>query len=252
MHKIKLLAAAVVALGFTACITIDEEVNINANGTGSMRVHSDMGKMFEMLKSFAGEEDLKKEGMDKKMDTTIYMKDLVDTASGMSAQDKALLRDGSLKLKMNIEQNLFDVDMSYPFKNVNDANKLYTAMNKGGGLSSLMKGLNQGSSEEGGSGGFDKIGGMYDVTITDGEYSRVLNKARYDSVMNDPRLQESKGMMSMMGDMAMNLTVKLPRAVKSVSNPKAVLSADKKSVSLPGDIMVALDSPKTLEIVIRY
>ncbi len=253
MNKLKLLAAALLALCFTACITINEEVSINNNGTGNMRIHSDMGKMFEMLKSFAGEEEIKKEGMDKKMDTTIFMKDIVDTAKNMSAEDKALLRDGALKLKMNMQENLFDVDMNYPFKNLNDANKLYAAMNKGGGLASLMKGFNQG--DQGGdnsAGGIDKIGTLYDIRIKDGEYSRTLNQARYDSLMTDPRMQESKGMMGMMGDMGMNLLVKLPRAAKSVSNPKAVLSDDKKSVTLPGDIMIALDSPKTLEIVIRY
>ncbi|MFT4023708.1 MAG: hypothetical protein QM664_07995 [Flavihumibacter sp.] len=191
--------------------------------------------------------------MDKKMDTTIYMKNMVDSATSMSAEDKALLRDGSLKLKMNMQENLFDVDMNYPFRNLADANKLYAAINKGGGLSSLMKGLNQGGQpDDANSGGIDKIGTLYDIRIKDGEYSRLLNQARYDSLMQDPRIQESKGMMGMMGDMAMNLLVKLPRPAKSVSNPKAVLSADKKEVTLPGDIMVALDSPKTLEIIIRY
>ncbi len=253
MKSFKLLAAAWIAVCFTACIQIDEVVDLKEDGSGTMQVHSDMGKMFEMLKSFAGEEDLKKEGMDRAMDTTIYLKDLVDTSTSISAENKALLRNGVLDLKMNMKENLFRLDMNYPFKNLSDGNKLYTAINQNGMMGNVLRGMNQGApggEEEGG--GFDKIGTLYEVKMSKGEYSRTLIRARYDSLMNDPKVQESKGMMAMMGDMNMNLTVKLPRPAKSVSNSRATLSADKRTVSLKNDLMMALDSPQNLEIVIRY
>ena len=56
----------------------------------------------------------------------------------------------------------------------------------------------------------------------------------------------------MMGDMQMNLKVNLPRAAKSVSNPRATLSPDKKTVTLLNDLTIALDSPQNLEITIQY
>lgn len=257
MNKFKLVLAAFFAICFTACIQIDEEVDLKEDGSGSMRVRSDMGKMFEMLKGFASEDDLKKDGMEKVMDTTIMMKDIVDTSKNLTAENKALLRNGVLNLKMNMQENLFKMDMNYPFKNMSDANKLYAAMNKGGMMNNVMKGISPGAgagTNQGGdsNSGLDQIGNMYDVKLANGEYSRTLNKVRYDSVMNDPKMQESKGMMGMMGDMSMNLTVKLPRPAKSVSNPKAMLSVDKKTVILKNDILQALDSPKNMEIVIRY
>ncbi|GAO45282.1 hypothetical protein [Flavihumibacter petaseus] len=253
MKKIKILLALGIAVCFTACIQIDEEVELKSDGSGKMKVHSDMGKMFEMLKGFASEEEMAKEGMGREMDTTILMKDLVDTATNMTAENKALLRNGVLNLKMNMKNNVFLLDMAYPFSNLADANKLYTAMNQGGMMGNVFKGLNPAAGGgEGESDGLGKIGNMYDVKLSNGEYSRTLNKTRYDSVMNDPKVQESKGMMAMMGDMSMNLTVKLPRPAKTVSNPKATLSGDKKTVYLKNDLLIALDSPKNMEIVIRY
>jgi hypothetical protein len=255
MKKYKLFLTALIALCFTACIQINEEVELKEDGSGKLTVKTDMGKLFEMLKSFATEEDLQKEGIDKAMDTTINMKDLVDTASNITPENKALLRNGVMHLNMNVKENLFKLDMNYPFKNISDGNKLYAAINQNGMMGDVLKGLNPNAKSETGASdnnGIEKIGTMYDVVMTNGKYSRTLNKPRYDSLVNDPKIQESKGMLSMMGDMQMNLVVKLPRAAKSVTNPKATLSADKKTVTLLNDLVVALDSPKNLEIIIQY
>lgn len=256
MKQYKLLLAALIAICFTACIQIDEEVEIRENGSGEMNVHTDMSQLFEMLKSFTSQEDLAKQGIDKAVDTTVLLKDVVDTAKDISAENKALLREGKLHVNMNMQQNIFKMDMKYPFKSLEDANKLYAAMNKNGMNANLLKGLNPNAAPPGGgdndNGGLDKVSTMYDVVITKGKYSRTLNKARFDSLANDPKIQEAKGMMAMMGEMSMNLKVTLPKPAKSVSNPKATLSADKKTVFLKNDLSIALDSPRNLEITIQY
>lgn len=259
MKTYKLLLTFLVTVLFTACIQIEEEVEIREDGSGTMAARTEMGQLFEMLKGFASPEDLQKDGMDKAMDTTIMMKDIVDTAQELSAENKALLRNGKLQLQMNMKENLFNINMNFPFKSIADANKLTKAMNEldvmGKSLKNLggqQPGPDQPAPIPSSGGGIEKINSMYDVTFSNGEYKKVLNKARYDSLMSDPKLQESKGMFSMMGDMSLNLTVKVPKKVKSVSNPRAVISADKKTVTLKGDIVAALDSPKLMEIIIRY
>lgn len=261
MKTYKLLLSCLIAVLFTACIQIEEEVEIKENGSGYMSVQTDMGQLFELLKGFASEEDLSKEDLEKVMDTTIMMKEMLDTVKDLTADKKALLQDAKMNLKMNMKENLFRINLNFPFKNLTDANKLSQTMNEINMLNNSLKNLgNQQASPDqpanipgaGAGGGLEKITSIYDIKFSNGEYSRVLNKARYDSLANDPKLQESKGMLSMMGDMSMNLKVKLPRKAKSVSNPKAVLSDDKKTVTLKGDLVSALDSPQNLEIIIRY
>jgi alpha-L-arabinofuranosidase len=92
MKKFKLLGIVLLCICFNACIQIDEEVDIKADGSGQMKIHTDMGKLFEMLKSFASAEDLAKEGINKAMDTTIMMKDIIDTAKNITAENKAQKR----------------------------------------------------------------------------------------------------------------------------------------------------------------
>ena len=260
MKKYKFLLSCLVAVCFTACIQIEEEVEIKADGSGSVAAKTEMGQLFEMLKGFASPEDLQKDGLDKAMDTTILMKDIVDTVQELSAENKALLRNGKMQLQMNMKENLFNINMNFPFNSIADANKLTKAMNEmdvmGKSLKNLGGGQQPGPDQPAqiptSGGGIEKINSMYDVSFSNGEYKKILNRARYDSLVNDPKLQESKGMLSMMGDMSLNLTVKVPKPIKSVSNPRAVITADKKSVSLKGDIIAAIDSPQLMEIIIRY
>lgn len=262
MKSYKLLLSCLIAVFFTACIQIEEEVELKEDGSGRMAMKTDMGQLFELLKGFASEEDLMKDKLEKALDTTILMKDMVDTIQDMDPQYKSLLRNGKMQIQMNMQENLFKLNMDYPFTNLNEANKLYRAMGDMGMLGNSLKNL--GNQQPGpdqpamipgadpSNLGIGKISSIYDIQFSKGEYRRTLNKARYDSLMADPKLQESKGMLSMMGDMGLNLTVKLPRKASSVSNPAAVLSADKKTVTLKGDMVAALDSPQQLEIIIRY
>ncbi|ULQ56190.1 hypothetical protein KJS94_16190 [Flavihumibacter rivuli] len=254
MKHLKIFIGALVALFFVSCLEISEEVELKPDGSGQITVDTDMSKMIEMLKSFASEEDLKKEGMEKSMDTTIMMRSYLDTASDVSPETKELMRDGVLNMKMNMQENIFKLNMKVPFKNAAQVNKLMEAMNQNNFMNNAFKGLGGGANGQGGgeSSGIDKLGSVYDVKLTDSRYSRTLNKARYDSLMADPKLAEVKGMLGMMDEMMYTLTVKTPRPVKSVSNPKAVIADNKRSVTLKGGLMQAIDSPQNLELVIEY
>ena len=102
MNILKLTLVAIFAFCFTACIDITEEFEVRKDGSGQMNIKSDMGKLFELVKQFATDEDLQKEGMAAK-DTTIQFKSLLDSTSGLSAEEKELLRDGSIHMKMNMK-----------------------------------------------------------------------------------------------------------------------------------------------------
>src|SRR5690348_9064190 len=84
----------------TGCLDIDEKVNIGKDGSGQMAMDMDMSQMVEMLQTYMGKEELDKKGMDK-MDTTILMKDLVDTVKSLSPEKKAVLRKGTVHIKMD-------------------------------------------------------------------------------------------------------------------------------------------------------
>ncbi len=254
MKKIKLIVAVFVAMCFTACLEITEEITLHADGSGEMNVTTDMSKMVELLKGFAGEEDLQKEEMKKAVDTTIWLRDALDSAENIGPEERRLLQNGKLRMQMNFDSNLLKMYIQNPFTNISDANKLNTVINQNGVMERAMKGMNQADEQQSAAPGtgIDKIGSIYDILFTKDGYSRTLNKAKYDSLMADPKLEEMKGMMAMMDEAHYTLRLKLPRAAKTVSNSRAVLSADKKEVTLTGSMTEMLDKPEILEIKVAY
>ena len=48
------------------------------------------------------------------------------------------------------------------------------------------------------------------------------------------------------------IVINLPKPAKSVNDPKAVLSADKKQVKLSMDVFENLENPKELYLLVNY
>ena len=86
MKKLILLISTIIC--FVGCYEVNEEITINADGSGVHNTKMDMGQMLEMIQSMAGEEELAKEGLDKVLDTTILMKSVMDSAKELSAEQR--------------------------------------------------------------------------------------------------------------------------------------------------------------------
>lgn len=257
MKKLRLLL--LLPLAFISCTDTREELEIKNNGSGTLVLKSDLGKMLELLKGFGGEDALAKDGMDRAYDTTMLMKDYVDTAKDIAADKKELLRDGKVHLIMNVKESIGKFDMSFPFASTDKLQQLYQSLNSSsGGLKSMFSGVgknlpNSGSTDQGGDKGMQQLSSVYDITVKDGSYSRQVNQARYEEFTKSMKLEELKQVSSMFGQMDYTLSVKLPRQVKKLSaNSKAVLSEDKKTVTVKTDLLETLAHPEQLALDIAY
>ena len=70
MKLIRNLFIALLPFTFVSCMDTREELEIKKDGSGTLVMKTDLGKMLEMLKGFAPADELQKEGLDKVYDTT--------------------------------------------------------------------------------------------------------------------------------------------------------------------------------------
>jgi hypothetical protein len=257
MKNIRTLLLFLLPLAFISCTDTREELEIKKDGSGTLVMKTDLSKMLEMVKGFAGENDLAKDGLDRPFDTTMLMKDYIDTAKDVPADKKELLRNGKVHVVMNVKESIGKFDMNFPFTSTDKLQQLYASLNSStGGLKNLFngmgKGLPKGASEEGNDKGMPQIASVYDITVKDGLYSRKVNKERYDEFTQAMKLDELKQMGSMMGAMDYTLSVKLPRPIKKINNSNAILSEDKKTATLKADLMETFQHPELLALDIEY
>jgi hypothetical protein len=255
MKSLKLFFLLVFPLLFTSCLEINEEIAINKNGSGSLSMKTDMGKLFEMLEAFMPAEELKKSEFATSKDTVIHIKDFVDTLQTMAADKKAALRDGTIHLKMNLAQKQFMINMNFPFKKVADLGNIYASLGDAqSGLGQMMKGM--GGEDSGVKLKTDKDANtsFYDLKAEKGMLTRTINKEKYDLAIKEGKMDQMKQMASMGADMdiKMNTIVKLPSRAKKLTGAKAELSSDKKTVLIKATVTEMYEHPERYEFSVKY
>ena len=260
MKNIRTFLLFLLPLAFMSCTDTREELEIKKDGSGTLVMKTDLSKMLDMVKGF-GEKDLTKDGLDKPFDTTMLMKDYVDTAKNITQEQKELLHNGKVHVVMNVKESIGKIDMNFPFTSTDKLQQLYASLNSStNGLKNLFQGANKGmpgmdgTDQQADDKSMPQIASVYDITVKEGLYSRKVNKQRYDAFAQSMKLDDLKQVGGMLGDMKMDytLSIKLPRAIKRVSNSKATLSDDKKLVQLSADLMETFQHPELLSLEIEY
>lgn len=256
MKTLKLLLAAVGCVMFASCLEINEEVQIKDNGSGQVSTTMDMSQLIDMMQAMGGEEFEKKK--DEKLDSVVYFKDIVDTAKNLTKDQKALMRDGKMRIKMNMADKQFFINMQYPFSSLENLQKLNNAMSsKGGvGFGSLMKNAMGGQGNDAPAAGendeMDQLLGIFDYNVSNGLIKKTVNPEKLKKLKDNPKMAEMQQGASMGIEVLYNVTYKLPRPVKRVDNAKAKLSDDKKTVTLRTNLMEIFEKPEQFAFTIEY
>lgn len=250
MKILKFVLPVLFAFFFAGCLDIDEKIDMKKDGSGTLTMDMDMSQMVEMLKNYMSAEDLAKKGM-QKMDTTIYMKNIVDTMKSLSAEKRTLLRDGQIHLKMDMDAKVFTTHMQFPFTSQANLQKLYVAMGDGSlGGANLFGAM--GGDQGGASPDMNQFNGIYDFTSHDGLIEKKVNQEKWKKLTDDPQLAQVKQAAQMGVEVNYTSTIMLPRAAKKVDNPLAKLSEDKKTVTMKYNLIDIFEKPDQFNYHIEY
>src|ERR1700730_4680437 len=104
MKSLKFFLTVVSMFFLAGCFEINEDVDIKADGSGVYAVHTNMSQLLQVMQSYLGKEEMDKQMPARNIDTTVMMRTLLDTAKNISAENKALIKDGLVHLKLNLEQ----------------------------------------------------------------------------------------------------------------------------------------------------
>jgi len=261
MKQIKRLLPLALLFCLAGCFDIHEDIEVKSNGSGQLAVNMDMSQLLDMMQSYIGKDEMEKQIPSKKMDTTLLMKSLVDTSTSITAEKKALVRDGRIHMQLDMEQKIFKADMLFPFSNLGDLQKLYTSMNDGSlGTNDMFKGLASGRGQDssmgaGGNNGMpdmNQFNAIYDFKFKDGLVSRKLNAAKLKEMQDNPQFSQMKDAVNMGIQVPYTLTIHLPRPVKKVDNALAVLSDDKRTVTVKYNLVEVFQHPEQFEYTIAY
>lgn len=259
MKKLKWISLSLTLCFLLGCYEVNEELVINENGSGTFSTKMDMAQLIEMMQSFGGDE-MKQEGLDKVVDTVVSMESFADSATDLSAEQKALLRGGKMRMQMNIKENLFKIDTDIPFKSYSDLQFLLAG--GGGGLSGLSPMLKKMFNKPGEEKNdqpdtakdpdMSELGNIYDVTAQNGLLSKKLNKGKFDALMSRPDMEQFKQIGGAGLEVLYTTTIRLPRPVTAADNPLLKISDDKKTITIKYNYLEVFEHPEKFEYKITY
>jgi hypothetical protein len=259
MKSLKYILAVVSLFFLAGCFEINEDIEVKPDGSGVYSDHMDMSQLLVAMQSYLGKDEMDKQMPPKNIDTTVMMKNLLDTVQNLSSENKALIKDGYVHLKLDMDQKLFKTDIVIPFMNLADLQNLYNSMNNQSlGFNQLFKGI-AGKPDTASLGGTDngmpdmnQFNAIYDFKSHDGLLSRKLNAEKWKALQASPQFAQMKDAGKMGISIPYTLTITLPRPVKKIDNALAKLFPDKKKVIIQYNLMDVFDHPENFEYSIVY
>jgi uncharacterized protein YfiM (DUF2279 family) len=244
----KLLSFSFLLATLTSC-TFTENIYVNDNGTGKYAIDLDGSALMEM----AGDQVGSQMGADgkKSIDSTFTFKQLFadkkDSIAKMSPEAQKELKkleNFVVNTKMDAEKKQFLMTLSTDFKSVGDLQDILQSMNA---IQKLETGSNPSTPLPAGLGdNKSKLSYTYDG-------KKFIRKAVIDKQKLAEKVKDSADMSKMIFASS-NYIIKyhFPKRIKKVSNPNALFSDDRKSITIQYPFTDYMENPDKLNFEVEF
>ncbi len=246
----KVLLITLVVLS-TSC-NFTENINVNNDGTGVFSVDIDGSGLMAMAGDKLGETMPESKNI-KSIDSTFTFKQIFelkkDSIAKLSVEEQAALKKMEnfvMHMKMNAEKKELFLSMNTPFKNVTE-------------LQDMMNGFKTMKDLKGSSGANKTPNPMGDALDNNSKMSYTYNgktftrTAELDQEALNKISKDSLGMTKMFfGSSKYTLKYHFPKAVKKVSNPDALFSADRKTITVEYPFLDYMEHPEKMNLSIDF
>ncbi|MBL0145665.1 MAG: hypothetical protein IPP48_07785 [Chitinophagaceae bacterium] len=262
MKIIKLLIAFFSLTALASCIDVEENILINDDDSGAYTMTMDMGKLFELKNQLGGGKEESGKPKEKK-DTLIYVKDLMRNNDSVTAEEKELYKDATVKLNLDEANAEMKMVLSCPFKSINQLpvikKNFYTFLNK----LNVFDNLSNKPKPEGGSDDNEEMPSQVlnpgadkhqEFTAMPGKIeNNIVSPENYKTeMMTDSSMLMMQQMSAMMGDMNFKTTITSAKEIKNYVGNGAKLSDNKKTVTFITTFTEMMEHPEKLSYKVEY
>jgi len=254
MKKLYIAISVLFIFSLTSCVDLEEEYIFHADGSCNVVYIFDMSTAVSVLANLLPDSVKQSPQYGDTKDTTVnFYAALPDTVQRkMDTSQVSMAKNSDLVLLMNLKRNLMRASIRYSADNVSELDyylKNLSKMTSQQHLSTLMPVSKSLKKTEGSQ--FVLGQDYYDYEITPHKFYRTIDKAKFSRYIktNETVFNLSKAMLI---DMPYRIMLTFPEPVTRIDNPKAVLSADKKTVTLQTNIEDAFKNPDMMNFKIEY
>ncbi|MCQ6956617.1 hypothetical protein [Mucilaginibacter aquariorum] len=249
MKKIYLSVIFLALLCFSSCVDIEERYDFKQDGACNVVYGFDMSKAVSVLMNLMTDSVRETPQFGMVKDTTLnFYSALPDSISQkMNAEEMKMAQGSDLAIKMDLKKNIMKVSIKHEAKNATDL-QYYLQHLSSISMNSQLNNVTKRS--------FDTqplITGQsyYTYEITDHKFYRIIDKVKFNAFL---KKAGSKFAMAkaMLIDMPYKVILNFAKPVKKINNSKAVLSADRRRVTLVTTMDEVMKNPALMNLKIDF
>jgi hypothetical protein len=174
------------------------------------------------------------------------------TQQKMTIEEANMAKSSNLTVKMDLKKSIMKVGINHVAKNSADLDYYLKHLSK----ISMNSQLNSVTKNDKHTGGFDAeqlVAGedYYSYEITPHKFYRIIDKAKFNAFLKKTQSAFSMAK-AMLIDMPYKLVLNFAKPVKKVNNPKAIVSADRKHVTLITNMDDVIKNPTLMNLKIDF
>lgn len=254
MKKLYFPVLFFVLLCFSSCLDIEEQYNFKPDGSCNVVYGFDMGSAVSVLMNLMSDSVKATPQFSLVKDTTLnFYTALPDsTQQKMTLEETNMAKSSDLSIKMDLKKSIMKVSVNHVAKNSADLEYYLKHISKIP-VNSQLKTFAKGEKPPLGIDAQQLVAGedYYTYEITPHKFYRVIDKVKFNAFLKKTSSAFSMAK-AMLIDMPYKVILNFAKPVKKVNNPKAIVSADRKRVTLITNMDDVMKNPSLMNLKIDF
>jgi hypothetical protein len=253
MKKLVYPALFFVLLAFSSCFDIEERYDFKPNGSCNVLYTFDMSSAVSVLMNLMPDSIKDTPQFSMVKDTTLnFYSALPDsTQQKMSTEEADMAKASNLSVKMDLKKSIMKVGINHLAKTPADLEYYLKHLSKIS-MDGQLKAVTNAKQAK----GFDPqqlVAGedYYSYEITPHKFYRIIDKDKFNAFVKKTQSAFSMAK-AMLIETPYKLVLNFAKPVKKVSNPKAIVSADRKRVTLVTNMDDVIKNPALMNLKIDF
>lgn len=254
MKKLYAFFLLFIVLSLSSCLDVEERFDFKEDGSCKVVYGFDMSRAVSVFMNLMTDSLKETPEFNIVKDTSLnFYSALPDSVQKkLGAEEMLMTMNSDLAIKMDLKNSLMRVDISHLAKNADELQYYLEHLskislnNQFDQMTKATKGVKDINAKQLMSGQ-----DYYDYKVTPTKFIRIIDKVKFNSFLK--KTQNTLAMAkAMLIDMPYKVVLNFAHPVKSVSNPKAVISDDKKQVTLITTMDEIIKDPTVMNISIDH
>jgi len=254
MKKLYYLTFSCLLLCFTSCVDIEERYDFKLDGSCNVVYGFDMSRAISVFKNIISDSVRQTPQFSLVKDTTMsFLAALPDSLeTGLTKDELALAANSNLVIRMDLQKSIMKLNITHIAKDADDLKYYLEHLSKISANSSLDA-VEKNTKQARGYDTQQLLAGQdyYQYEVTPHKFYRIIDKIKFNAFLKKTQntLVMAKAMLI---DMPYKVILNFAKPVKKVDNPRAIVSADRRHVTLITNMDDVIKDPTIMNLHIDF